>query len=302
MLAQEFRIVLPQKLKIKNRTSSFYCVYAVVGNLPKVFHNLILTYPFFLTRGEKEANYDEIIEGLEKRHSTAAEEFQAKGQEASAEQVRNLENERDSLKNECDQERIAYQKLLKAYNKLEAQFENAQDELNAIKNPNGSEANFDSMSFASMSMNEDESAYGGSVSGTSSMRSSNVPEIAVKDGLGVPVGSSGRSGAEEDRIDVGLTVRLQHKLKETQFAKDKLEKRLEQLENRGKYHLDIILSTYDVFSLSMYFVKMGRKAISKFYNFFPLSNKTKLHQNHLLLCQLVSYIHCSISKFPSIHK
>ena len=153
-----------------------------------------------------------------------------------------------------------------------------------------------------MSMNEDESAYGGSVSGTSSMRSSNVPEIAVKDGLGVPVGSSGRSGAEEDRIDVGLTVRLQHKLKETQFAKDKLEKRLEQLENRGKYHLDIILSTYDVFSLSMYFVKMGRKAISKFYNFFPLSNKTKLHQNHLLLCQLVSYIHCSISKFPSIHK
>ncbi len=133
--------------------------------------------------------------------------------------MRTLENERDSLRNECDQERIAYQKLLKAYNKLEAQYENAQDELNAIKNPHGSET-FDSMSFASMSLNEDESAYGGSQSGTSSMRSSRVPH-------------AGHPNEDEDRIDVGLTVRLQHKLKETQLAKDKLEKRLEQLEMKS---------------------------------------------------------------------
>ena len=45
---------------------------------------------------------------------------------------------------------------------------------------------------------------------------------------------SGGNGDFDDKIDVGLTVRLQHKLKETQLAKDKLEKRLEQLEMRGK--------------------------------------------------------------------
>ena len=36
------------------------------------------------------------------------------------------------------------------------------------------------------------------------------------------------------KVDVGLTVRLQHKLKETQMAKEKLEKRLEILEQQTK--------------------------------------------------------------------
>ena len=151
-----------------------------------------------------------MIEDFKKKLSNAEEEYQTKGEEVNAELVRNLENERDSLKNECDQERIAYQKLLKAYNKLEAQYENAQDELQSLKNPN--DQAFDSMSFASMSMTEEESAYGGSQ--FSSVRSSSAdprPENQVE-------------------IDVGLTVRLQHKLKETQLAKDKLERRLEQLE------------------------------------------------------------------------
>ena len=99
--------------------------------------------------------------------------------------MRNLENERDSLRNECDQERIAYQKLLKAYNKLEAQFENAQDELNALKNPGaGQDLTYDSMSFASM---DDSSAYGS------------------------------KAASEVTEIDIGLTMRLQHKLKVRSF-------------------------------------------------------------------------------------
>merc|ERR1719270_3185259 len=127
---------------------------------------------------EKEANYDEIVETLNKKLSNSEEENQAKGQEAATELLRTVEIERDSLKNEFDQERVAYQKLLKAYNKLEAQYENSQDELNALKNPHGSET-FDSMSFASMSITEEnESAYGGSQTGTlSSVRSmTQVPE------------------------------------------------------------------------------------------------------------------------------
>jgi len=181
------------------------------------------------TWGEKEANYDEIVETLETKLSNSAVENQAKGEEVSSELLRNVENERDSLKNEFDQERVAYQKLLKAYNQIEAQYENSQDELNAMKNPHGSEMNFDSMSFASMSVNEDESAYGGSQSGISSQRSSmQVPENHT---------ISGGNGDFDDKIDVGLTVRLQHKLKETQLAKDKMEKRLEQLEMRGEIQL-----------------------------------------------------------------
>ena len=123
---------------------------------------------------EKEANYDTMIDDLKHQLKVTEEEFETKGQEASVEQVRVIENERDTLKNECDQERVAYQKLLKAYNKLEAQYENVQDELGNLKNPNGIET-FDSMSFASMSVagdvTEDESAYGGSnMSGISSVR------------------------------------------------------------------------------------------------------------------------------------
>ena len=93
----------------------------------------------FIFRVEKEANYDEIVETLKRKLQDSEEENQAKGHEIATEQLRNTENERDTLKNENDQERIAYQKLLKAYNKLEAQYENSQDELNALKNPHGSE-------------------------------------------------------------------------------------------------------------------------------------------------------------------
>ena len=97
------------------------------------------TFILFIFRGEKEANYDEIVETLKQKLQDSEEENQAKGHEIATEQLRNTENERDTLKNENDQERIAYQKLLKAYNKLEAQYENSQDELNALKNPHGSE-------------------------------------------------------------------------------------------------------------------------------------------------------------------
>ena len=62
------------------------------------------------------------------------------------------------------------------------------------------------------------------MSGFSSVRNSGVPENAKKAG----------DGDDELKVDVGLTVRLQHKLKETQMAKEKLEKRLEILEQQTK--------------------------------------------------------------------
>ena len=58
---------------------------------------------FTISRSEKEANYDEIVETLEKKLSNSAVENQAKGEEVNSELLRNVENERDSLKNEFDQ-------------------------------------------------------------------------------------------------------------------------------------------------------------------------------------------------------
>ena len=43
------------------------------------------------------------METLEKKLSNSAVENQAKGEEVSSELLRNVENERDSLKNEFDQ-------------------------------------------------------------------------------------------------------------------------------------------------------------------------------------------------------
>ena len=71
---------------------------------------------------------------------------------------------------------------------------------------------------------ENESAYGGSQTGTLS---------SVRSMTQVPENTATNFDNDDDKIDVGLTVRLQHKLKETQLAKEKLEKRLEQLELRG---------------------------------------------------------------------
>ena len=125
-------------------TPAYQCTSGLIylKRFSQVCENLIW-HIFIFFRSEKEANYDEIVETLNKKLSNSEEENQAKGQEAATELLRTVEIERDSLKNEFDQERVAYQKLLKAYNKLEAQYENSQDELNAIKNPHGSEMNFD---------------------------------------------------------------------------------------------------------------------------------------------------------------
>ena len=71
---------------------------------------------FNIYRGEKEANYDEIVETLEKKLSNSAVENQAKGEEVSSELLRNVENERDSLKNEFDQ--VSFVKKWKKLNNL----------------------------------------------------------------------------------------------------------------------------------------------------------------------------------------
>ena len=80
-------------------------------------HAKLLSF-FNIFRGEKEANYDEIVETLEKKLSNSAVENQAKGEEVSSELLRNVENERDSLKNEFDQVSFVKKKKKKLSNTL----------------------------------------------------------------------------------------------------------------------------------------------------------------------------------------
>ncbi len=169
---------------------------------------------------EKESDLEGKVLSLTEELETAKEQSREKGQVTSEEFQRRLEEEREGMHAEYEQERIAYQKLLKDYNRLESQFENLQDELYTAK---GIERTPSSMSFTSSFIGaEDESAY---ISGKSSVRSSTA---------------GGSGGADRPRLDqvewtgedsVGLTVKLQQKLNQAQKDREKLEKRLEELEN-----------------------------------------------------------------------
>ena len=82
----------------------------------------------------------------------------------SEELSRRIEDERAAIHAEYEQERIAYQKLLKDYNRQEAQLENLQDQMMG-SHENRSVSN---MSFADSELDL-ESAYG-STSARSSFR------------------------------------------------------------------------------------------------------------------------------------
>ena len=66
------------------------------------------------------------ITNLTNELSTTKEEASAKSQVNSEELLQRLEEEKANIHTEYEQERIAYQKLLKAYNRLEVQYENLQ--------------------------------------------------------------------------------------------------------------------------------------------------------------------------------
>ncbi len=169
---------------------------------------------------KKEVELSAEVESLREEIKSMSEHALAKGQVNSEEFQRRLEEERGTIHAEYEQERIAYQKLLKDYNRLEAQFENAQDELYQAR---GIERAPSSMSFASSFVGalEDESAYG-SEANRSSIRSS---DRAVRlDPVEFDLGEGNEA--------VGLTLKMQQKLKEAQRDKEKLEKRIEELESR----------------------------------------------------------------------
>lgn len=106
---------------------------------------------------ENEAKENELVK-LKSELALVQEQVTNQGQVNAEEMNRKFAEEKSQIHQEYEQERIAYQKLLKDYNRLEAQFENLQDEVH--QNRAGSNMSFVSSSFTSDLHGEEESAYG----------------------------------------------------------------------------------------------------------------------------------------------
>ena len=106
---------------------------------------------------EKESTFKKEIDALKVELSTITENANTKGQVDSEELLKRVEEEKANIHAEYDQERIAYQKLLKDYNRLEAQYDNVQDELHQARGGSGDRSIGNMSSFIGL---DDESAYG----------------------------------------------------------------------------------------------------------------------------------------------
>ena len=73
-----------------------------------------------------EAELRDEVANLRNELKTTKDDLNAKSQIDSEELLQRLETEKANIHTEYEQERIAYQKLLKAYNRLEVQYENLQ--------------------------------------------------------------------------------------------------------------------------------------------------------------------------------
>ncbi|XP_023346173.1 unconventional myosin-Va, partial [Eurytemora carolleeae] len=134
-------------------------------------------------------------------------------------EVERLENEKKQIHAEYEQERIAYQKLLKDFNRMELQCENLQDEVSSLRGRNKHERTINDISCSSLMEGEDESAYGGS--GRSSMVSTLERDNLLES-----------MTVNDNNQDIGLLMKLQGALKEEQRIRESMEREKESLERR----------------------------------------------------------------------
>ena len=142
----------------------------------------------------------------------------------AAELVARMEQEKAAIHAEYEQERIAYQKLLKDFNLLETVNDDLKERINLLRGGGKADRTMSSMSLTMteedvslMTVREDESAYGGSMSGRSSVVSRQERDRNLETVTVMPE-------------DMGLMMKLQAALKEAHREKDALEKRLEEYE------------------------------------------------------------------------
>ena len=139
-----------------------------------------------------------------------------------------MEQEKAAIHAEYEQERIAYQKLLKDFNLLETSNEDLKERINMLRGGDKADRTISNMSLTSslmteddvslLTVREDESAYGGSMSGRSSVVSRQERDRNLETVTVMPE-------------DMGLMMKLQAALKEAHREKDALEKKLEESES-----------------------------------------------------------------------
>ena len=139
-----------------------------------------------------------------------------------------MEEEKAAIHAEYEQERIAYQKLLKDYNLLETVNDDLKDRVTLLRGGGKNDRAISNMSLTGsmmteedvslMTVREDESAYGGSVSGRSSVVSRTERDRNLETVTVMPE-------------DVGLMMKLQAALKEAHREKEALEKKVEEYES-----------------------------------------------------------------------
>jgi len=178
---------------------------------------------------KKEGEMMEMAKKLQLQLEEANNAAEARGN-VDPEQLARVEEQKVAIHTEYEQERIAYQKLLKDFNRMEQQNENLRDEVSMMrgeKNRNISNASLSSSMMDHdgefLRVGEEESAYG-SVSGRSSLvstldrkeRDRTLESMTVSDG-GPP--------------DIALLMKLQAALNESTREKNALEKKLEEVES-----------------------------------------------------------------------
>ena len=162
-----------------------------------------------------------------------------------SEAYKKLEEDKAAIHSEYEQERIAYQKLLKDFNRLEAHNELLEDELTHMRG---------GTSMSNMSELDDSViSFGyGSQSARSSMRSNK----GFKIGQDKEDGGGGDDDHNEETA-TALNLKLQQKLKEAQRDKERLEKKLEELES-GQSSLNDVRQTSETVKLQELEVENAR--------------------------------------------
>ncbi|XP_060520743.1 unconventional myosin-Va isoform X2 [Cylas formicarius] len=143
-----------------------------------------------------------------------------------------MEEEKNLLLNESDKDRQAYQKLLQEYNRLEQHCEEMEKQLNRQGHHRRNVSDISTISTLDLSELPEDHGYG-SVRSTTSTREK-LENIDWKtDGASesqTPSSSDVTSKSESDNhVDVGLVLKLQHRLADVEREKARLEKRLDEL-------------------------------------------------------------------------
>ena len=134
-----------------------------------------------------------------------------------------MEQEKAAIHAEYEQERIAYQKLLKDFNLLETANDDLKERINILRGGGKTDRTISNLSMTSslmtedelslMTVREDESAYGGSMSDRGSVASRQERDRNLETVTVMPE-------------DMGLMMKLQAALKEAHREKEALEKKI----------------------------------------------------------------------------